>query len=38
MGVDHGGLGVLVAQQLLNGAEILVPLQQVGVGDLASLQ
>jgi hypothetical protein len=38
MGVDHGGLGVLVAQQLLNGAEVLVPLQQVGVSDLASLQ
>jgi hypothetical protein len=38
MGVDHGGLDVLVAQQLLNGAEVLVPHQQVGVGDLASLQ
>jgi hypothetical protein len=38
MGVDHGGLDVLVVQQLLNGAEVLVLLQQVGVGDLASLQ
>ncbi len=38
MGVDHGGLDVLVAQLLLNGAEVLVLLQQVGVGDLASLQ
>ena len=38
MGIDHGGLDVLVAQQLLNGAEFLVPLQQVGVGDLASIQ
>jgi hypothetical protein len=38
MGVDHGGHDVLVAQQLLNGAEVLGPLQQVGVGDLASLQ
>ena len=38
MGVDHGGLDVLVTQQLLNSAEVLVPLQQVGVGDLASLQ
>jgi len=38
MGVDRGGLDVLVAQLLLNGAEVLVPLQQVGVGDLASLQ
>lgn len=38
MDVDHGGLDELVAQQLLNGAEVLVPLQQVGVSDLASLQ
>jgi hypothetical protein len=38
MGVDHGGLDVLVAQQLLNGAEVLVPHQQVAVGDLASIQ
>jgi len=38
MGVDHGGLDVLVAQQLLNGAEVLVPHKQVGVGDLASIQ
>jgi len=38
MGVDHGGHDVLVALQLLNGAEVLVALQQVGVGDLASLQ
>ena len=38
MGLDHGGPDVLVAQQLLNGAEVLVLLQQVGVGDLASLQ
>jgi hypothetical protein len=38
MGVDHGGLDVLVAQQLLNGAEVLVPHQQVGVDDLASIQ
>ena len=38
MGVDHGGPDVLVAQQFLNGAEVLVLLQQVGVGDLASLQ
>jgi hypothetical protein len=38
MGVDHGGLDVLVAQKLLNGAEVLVPHQQVAVGDLASIQ
>jgi len=38
MGVHDGGLDVLVAQQLLNGAEVLVPHQQVGVGDLASIQ
>lgn len=38
MGVDLGGHDVLVAQQLLNSAEVLVPLQQVGVSDLASLQ
>jgi hypothetical protein len=38
MGVDHGGLDVLVVQQLLNSAEVLVLLQQVDVGDLASLQ
>ena len=30
MGVDQGGHDVLVAQQLLNGAEVLVRLQQVG--------
>ncbi len=38
MGLDDGAHDVLEAQQLLNGAEILVALQQVGVGDLASLQ
>jgi hypothetical protein len=38
MDVDYGGLDVLVAQQLLNGAEVLVPHKQVAVGDLASLQ
>jgi hypothetical protein len=38
MGVHDGGLDVLVAQQLLNGAEVLVPHQQVAVGDLASIQ
>ena len=38
MGVDRGGLDVLVAQLLLNGAEVLVPLQQVGVSDLARLR
>ena len=36
MDVDHGGLDVLVVQQLLNSAEVLVLLQQVGVGDLAA--
>ena len=25
MGVDHGGLHVLVAQELLNGADVLAP-------------
>jgi hypothetical protein len=38
MGVHDGGLDVLVAQQLLNGAEVLVPHKQVAVGDLASIQ
>ena len=38
MGVEHGGHDVLVAQQLLNSAEVLVPLQQVGVSDLASFR
>ena len=30
VGVDHGGLDVLGAQQLLNGAIVLVPLQRMG--------
>jgi hypothetical protein len=38
MGVDHGGHDVLVALQLLNGAEVLVPLQQVDGPFLAAGQ
>lgn len=30
MGVDHGGAHILMAQQLLDGADVLAPLQQVG--------
>jgi hypothetical protein len=30
MGVDHGGLYITVAQQLLYGADVVVVLQQVG--------
>lgn len=30
MGVDHGGFDALVAQQFLNGAEVVAVLQEVG--------
>ena len=30
MGIDHGGFDVLVAEQLLNGADIVAVLEQVG--------
>ena len=30
VGVDHGGLDVLVAEQLLDGADVVAALEQVG--------
>jgi hypothetical protein len=30
MGIDHGGFDILVAQQLLNGADVVATLEQMG--------
>jgi hypothetical protein len=32
MGVDHGCKNVIVAQEFLNGPDVIVRLQQVGIG------